>query len=141
MAAAVDQFIQAQPEATRELLQAARRFLHESAPGLSEAIKWRVPTFMQGKNLFYLNPHGDHVVLGFTGGAQMAEFRGVFDAVLSEVAHVKVRTPEDLRRPGLREAVRAAAGFRDVEVREKPKPDAPEVSLAGAREVGLNESG
>jgi hypothetical protein len=122
MAEAVDRFIEAQPDAVRPLLQATRRFLHECAPGLSEAIKWRVPTFMQGRNLFYLNPQADHVVLGFTGGAQMAEFRGVFDAVLAEVAHVRIRSADDLRRPGLREAVRAAAGFRDVEVREKERP-------------------
>lgn len=96
----------------RDLLQATREFLHDSAPGLTEAIKWRVPTFMQEKNRFYLNPEADHVVLGFTDGAKMEEFLQVFDAVKQEVAHVRIRSVEDLQRPGLREAVRAAAGYR-----------------------------
>jgi hypothetical protein len=139
MPAAVDLFISSQPDHLRPLLQATRRFLHETAPGLSEALKWRVPTFMHGRNLFYLNPQGDHVVLGFTNGAALEEFRGVFDAVLSEVAHVRIRTAEDLRRPGLREAVRAAAGYRDVEIREKERPAAQ--AQPGERERATAEVG
>ena len=110
--APVDQYIDSQPDNLRPLLQATREFLHESAPGLAEAIKWRVPTFMQDKNRFYLNPEADHIILGFTDGAKMEEFREVFDSVKQEVAHVRIRTVDDLKRPGLREAVRAAAGFR-----------------------------
>jgi len=79
---------------------------------VSEALKWGVPTFMLERNVFYLTPKGDHVVLGFVAGAQMLEFHGVFDRVLAEVAHVDVRAAADLERPGLRDAVRAAAGFR-----------------------------
>ena len=108
----VELFIRSQDDRVRPLLQAARAFLHETAPGLTEAMKWRVPTFMQDRNRFYLNPQGDHVILGFTDGAKMEEYREVFDQVKDEVAHVRIRTAEDLRRPGLREAVRAAAGFR-----------------------------
>lgn len=108
----VDEFIATQPERVRPLLQAAREFLHDSAPGLTEAVKWRMPTFMQDKNRFYLNPEPDHVILGFTDGAKMEEYRQVFDAVKQEVAHVRIRSVEDLQRPGLREAVRAAAGYR-----------------------------
>lgn len=110
--APVDAFIAQQPERIRRLLQATREFLHDAAPGLAEAIKWRVPTFMQGRNRFYLNPEKDHVVLGFVDGAKMLEFHGVFDAVKAEVAHVRIRSVDDLQRPGLRDAVRAAAGFR-----------------------------
>lgn len=108
----VDLFISSQPDRVRPLLQATRTFLHETAPGLTEAMKWRVPTFMQERNRFYLNPESDHVILGFTDGAKMEEFRQVFDQVKQEVAHVRIRTVEDLQRPGLREAVRVAAGFR-----------------------------
>ena len=107
----VEAFIADQKEPARSLLWLCRDYLHRNAPGVSEAIKWGVPTFMMERNLFYLNPKGDHVVLGFVAGAQMVEFRGVFDHVAAEVAHVKVRAAADLERPGLRDAVRAAAGF------------------------------
>lgn len=113
--AAVEGFISAQPEPARSLLWLCRDYLHRNAPGVSEALKWGVPTFMMERNLFYLNPKGDHVVLGFVSGAQMAEFRGVFDHVAAEVAHVRVRAAADLERAGLREAVRAAAGFASGE--------------------------
>lgn len=111
----VEGFIASQPEPARSLLWLCRDYLHRNAPGLSEALKWGVPTFMLGKNVFYLNPKGDHVVLGFVAGAQMAEFHGVFDHVAAEVAHVKVRGAPDLERLGLRDAVRAAAGFAPSE--------------------------
>lgn len=107
----VETFIAARTEPSRSLLWLCRDYVHRNAPGVSEAIKWGVPTFMLGRNLFYLNPKGDHVVLGFVAGAQMVEFRGVFDHVAAEVAHVFVRAAADLERPGLRDAVRAAAGF------------------------------
>lgn len=109
--AAVEGFISSQPEPVRSLLWLCRDYLHRNAPGVSEALKWGVPTFMMARNLFYLNPRQDHVVLGFVAGAQMVEFRGVFDHVAAEVAHVQVRSAADLDRPGLRDAVRAAAGF------------------------------
>ena len=112
---AVEAFIAAQPEPARSLLWLCRDYLHRTAPGVSEALKWGVPTFMMARNLFYLTPKGDHVVLGFVAGAQMVEFRGVFDHVAAEVAHVRVRTAADLDRPGLREAVRTAAGFASGE--------------------------
>lgn len=107
----VEAFIAAQPEPTRSTLWLCRDYLHRTAPGLSESIKWGVPTFMLERNRFYLNPRDDHVVLGFVSGAQMIEFHGVFDHVATEVAHVLVRTSRDLERPGLRDAVRAAAGY------------------------------
>jgi hypothetical protein len=110
----VDLYVASAPDAVRPLLQAARRFLHESVPGLAEAMKWRMPTFMRGRNLFYLNAQPDHVVLGFSAGASLKEHHAVFDAVKGEVAHVRLRTAADLDRPGLRDAVRAAAGFPPV---------------------------
>ena len=112
MTQTVDLFIRGQDDAVRPLLQATREFLHEAAPGLTEAMKWRKPTFMQDRNRFYLDAETDHIILGFTDGAKMEEHREVFDAVKAESAHVHIWTAEDLQRPGLREAVRAAAGFR-----------------------------
>ena len=113
--AAVEGFIAAQAEPARSLLWLCRDYLHRTAPGVSEAIKWGVPAFMMERNVFFLNPKPDHVVLGFVAGAHLAEFRGVFDHVATEVAHVLVRGAADLERPGLRDAVRAAAGFAPTE--------------------------
>lgn len=107
----MEAFITGQKEPVRSLLWLCRDYVHRNAPGVSEAIKWGIPTFMMERNLFYLNPKNDHVVLGFVAGAQMVEFRGVFDHVAAEVAHVLVRKAADLERPGLRDAVRTAAGF------------------------------
>lgn len=126
----VDAFVAAQAPAVRPLLDLCRTFLHSAAPGLREGIKWRVPTFMMEHNLFYLNPQADHVVLGFCNGAKMPEFRSVFDRVQAEVAHVLVRSVDDLRRPGLRAAVRHAAGLpTDEPVRLRDGPQAVRAAM------------
>jgi hypothetical protein len=108
----VDGYIDAHDEEVQALLEATRRYLHETAPGLTEAMKWKRPTFMQERNRFYLNAEADHIVLGFTDGAKMEAHAAVFDRLEAENAQVRIRSADDLNRPGLREAVRAAAGFR-----------------------------
>lgn len=123
----IDLYIAQQAEPIRQLMEMSRIFLHGAAPGLREGIKWRIPTFMMEHNVFYLNPQNDHVVLGFSNGAKMPEFRAVFDRVQAEVAHVVVRSIDDLKRPGLRAAVRAAAGF---------PPEGDTVALRDAVQLG-----
>jgi hypothetical protein len=110
---AFEELAAAVPPSIRPTLLAAREFLRESAPGLREGMKWNVPFFMLERNLFYLDPKEDRVVLGFCQGADLPGFSGVFDRVLKEVAQVDLRSPADLQRRGLREAVRAAAGLHD----------------------------
>jgi hypothetical protein len=98
------------PPASRAMAEAARAFLHRELAGLEETVKWGVPVLMRsGRNLFYLNPRPYGADLGFNRGAELPEFAGVFDQVLKQVALVRVRGEVDLRRPGLREAVAAAA--------------------------------
>jgi len=96
--------------------QAVRRFLREHAPGLRETVKWGLPFFVGAghRNAVYIDARKDKVILGFNDGAQMVEFHGVFDRVLRQVAQVDLRKPQDLRRPGLAEALRAAAEMAAV---------------------------
>lgn len=105
-------YYDARPAAMRELLLHARNFLLTEAPGLQEGMKWKLPFFMLPRNLFCLDAKGDHVELTFCQGAAMKEFHGVFDRVMKEIAVVNLRSTADLQKPGLRDAVRAAAGLK-----------------------------
>lgn len=97
------------PDPGDALLEAARAFVRRQAPTLRETMRHGVPFFVARRPALYLNPSRDGLWIGFPEGAAMVEFHGVFDEVLKVVAKVHVRTPRDLRRPGLDEAVRAAA--------------------------------
>jgi hypothetical protein len=90
---------------------AVRRFLRAHAPQLQETVKWGLPFFVGSghRNAVYIDARHDKVILGFNDGAEMVEFHGLFDRVLKQVAQVDVRRPEDLERPGLADALRAAA--------------------------------
>ena len=93
----------------RTLADHCRRFIRRHAPNLQETVKYGVPFFVGKRPAIYLNPQKDAVWMGFAEGASMAEFRGVFDEVLKVVAKVRVAHVRDLQRPGLADAVRAAA--------------------------------
>jgi hypothetical protein len=94
-------------------MQAARKFIRTHGPGLRETVKYGVPFFVGRRPAIYLNPSGKAVWMGFAEGAQMIEFHPVFDEVLKTVAKVRIESAKDLRKPGLAEAVTAAAEAAD----------------------------
>jgi uncharacterized protein YdhG (YjbR/CyaY superfamily) len=58
---AVDQYIQAQPERTRELLTQLREAIRRAAPGATEKISYGVPTFAYHGNLVHFAAFKRHI--------------------------------------------------------------------------------
>lgn len=58
---AVDQYIQAQPERTRELLTELREAIRRAAPGATEKISYGVPTFDHHGNLVHFAAFKRHI--------------------------------------------------------------------------------
>ena len=50
----IDEYIAAQPEDMRPLLQNIREAIRAAAPEATEKISWQMPTFWQGENLVTL---------------------------------------------------------------------------------------
>ncbi len=63
---AIDDYIAEQDPAVRPLLEEVRRCVRAAAPGASERISWRMPTFWQGENLVHFAAFKKH--LGFFPG-------------------------------------------------------------------------
>jgi uncharacterized protein YdhG (YjbR/CyaY superfamily) len=57
----IDEYIRDQPEELRELLNKVRATIHAAAPGATEKIAWRMPTFWQGKNLIHFAAFKNHL--------------------------------------------------------------------------------
>ncbi|MDR2931009.1 MAG: DUF1801 domain-containing protein [Propionibacteriaceae bacterium] len=57
----IDDYIAAQPEARRPLLQQVRACIHAAAPEASERISWRMPTFWQEENLIHFASFKNHL--------------------------------------------------------------------------------
>jgi hypothetical protein len=62
--------------------------------------------------VFVVSPHSKHVNLGLAGGATLPDPAGLLEGSGKLHRHVKVRTPDDLKRPALRALMSAALARR-----------------------------
>ncbi len=69
----IDEYIAAQPEDVRPLLQSIRGTIRAAAPEAIEKIAWRMPTFWQGENLIHFAAFKKHIGL-YPGGEATAAF-------------------------------------------------------------------
>ena len=105
----VERFVKNAEPGLQPTLREARRCIREWAPGLAEAYQWGTPVYRGTRAVMYLAIQKGQVVLGFCHANEMPEFAGWFDERLSIVGKVRLAGPEAMERPGLREAVEAAA--------------------------------
>ncbi|MFA5561447.1 MAG: DUF1801 domain-containing protein [Eubacteriales bacterium] len=69
----IDEYIAAQPEAVRPVLQTVRDTIRAAAPDAAEKISWSMPTFWQGENLIHFAAAQKHIGL-YPGGEATAAF-------------------------------------------------------------------
>ncbi len=69
----IDEYIAAQPEDVRPLLQSIRETIRAAAPEATEKISWHMPTFWQGENLIHFAAFKKHIGL-YPGGEATSEF-------------------------------------------------------------------
>ena len=58
--------------------------------------------------IFHIAVYSNHVNLGFNWGASLADPDEILEGEGKQIRHIRIRTPEDLRRPEIREYVRRA---------------------------------
>lgn len=59
--ATIDEYIAGFPPDIQEILQKIRAIIHEAAPEVEEAMKYRMPTFMLNGNLVYFAAFKNHI--------------------------------------------------------------------------------
>jgi hypothetical protein len=104
--------------ALRKIVRELKAFLKATVPDATETRNaWGVPTFevihpfciyMVGKN---------HVTLGFHSGALLSDPLGLLQGTGKNMRHVKLRTLEDLKHPGLKQLIAVAAKFEGTPMR------------------------
>jgi uncharacterized protein YdhG (YjbR/CyaY superfamily) len=77
--ASVDEYIKAQPEEIRPILNKVRETIRAAAPDAKEKISWQMPTFWQNENLIHFAAFKRHIGI-YPGG----EAVGVFAEKLKE---------------------------------------------------------
>jgi len=69
----IDEYIAAQPEDVRPLLQNIREAIRAAAPEATEKISWQMPTFWQGEDLIHFVVVKKHIGL-YPGGEATSDF-------------------------------------------------------------------
>lgn len=69
----IDDYIAAQPEDIRPILEQIRKTIREAAPEAVEKISWQMPTYWQGENLIHFAAFKKHIGL-YPGGEATTEF-------------------------------------------------------------------
>jgi hypothetical protein len=71
---------------------------------------WNIPVLQKADGVFcWFQVAKAHVSLGFPMGTSLADPEGLLEGSGKNMRHVKLRTPADLERAGLRELVAGAA--------------------------------
>lgn len=106
----LDRYISGFPEPVQQIMQKVRETIRLAAPEASETIKWRMPTFVQGRNLVHFAGHLHH--LGFYPGPRAIQ---VFEKELSSYSTSKgaIQFPYD--RPVPLELIDRIVKFRVIE--------------------------
>lgn len=82
-----------------ELLETLRQLIHQSVPGTTEAIKWRMPVFSNGNNFAYLQTAKKHVTLGFYNPEKIEDPDQLLEGAGKTMKHIKLKTMEEVNAP------------------------------------------
>jgi len=98
--ATVDDYLAAIPEPLRSVAAEARQVIDSSLDGAESAIRWAHPTWSFGKTpVCYLKTAKKHITFGFWHGASVNDRSGRLETSGEVMAHVKLRTREDIDPP------------------------------------------
>jgi hypothetical protein len=78
-----------------------------------------------GDGIFHIAVYAKGANLGFNDGATLDDPKGILEGCGNRIRHIKIRKPEDLRRPELRTYIRRARKKALTEARklgERPVP-------------------
>lgn len=105
----VTAYINEAPTGHKEIMEAVRRLIHESVPGLREEFKWSRPVFGAEKDFAYLQVTKGHVTLGFYRFDKLDDPKNLLEGTGKAMRHIKLKNPDDLDATLLTTWFKAAA--------------------------------
>lgn len=128
----IDAYIATFPSNVQESLQQIRTLIREVAPDAVEAMKYRIPTFVLGRNLVHFAAYENHIGFYPTPSAITA-----FASDFKDYVHAKGSVQFPLSRPIPFGLIRRMVEYRVREVRAKKQPaGSKEASPASRRAPG-----
>ncbi|SRR5712692_8786783 len=112
MADVVEEFLSNYPEEIRTIVAELRKMARRAMPGAHEflyydAINYSLSDSPLGR-VCYISPMETYVTVGFLFGARLDDQHHLLQGVGKRARHVKIKTLEEARNPGLKELLKAA---------------------------------
>jgi hypothetical protein len=106
----IDECLKDYPAKLQALAQELRQLVKKQVPDAKESVNsWGIPTFtLVGSFAFFLIAKS-HLSLGFALGTSLKDPHHLLEGTGKNLRHVKIRTAEDLAKPGLPELIVEAA--------------------------------
>jgi hypothetical protein len=94
-----DDYLADQSAGNQAIIRALRKFVRDSEPGLSEAVKWGNGCWI-GKSgpVAYVYSDTEYVQFGFFRGSSLKDPQGLLEGKGQYVRHIKVRKPSEIDR-------------------------------------------
>jgi uncharacterized protein YdhG (YjbR/CyaY superfamily) len=113
--ASVDEYLAAQPDRARRVLERVRRIIHKTVPGLEETISYGIPTFKLGDEVVAHIAGWKHFYSFYPANARLA---AEFGDELAPYLGAKSTLRFPLSDPVPRRLIERVAAFRAREVRD-----------------------
>jgi len=105
----VDAYIRAKNPQLQLVAAGLRALVKAVAPQLKEGVNpWGLPMFDSSGPFGYFMIGKSHVTFGLYAGTSLDDPEHLLDGAGKSLRHVKLRSVEDLKRPGLRKLVKSA---------------------------------
>lgn len=119
----IDEYVAQKGAELGDVAQGLRRLMKELVPSTTESVNpWKIPTFESNGPMCFFTIAKKHITFGFLRGTSLPDPANLLEGTGKNLRHVKLRTKEDLRAPGLKKLILAAARLNKKEPMEGMKP-------------------
>jgi hypothetical protein len=115
----VDDYVEKKGPKLIAVAEGLRRLVKKTVSGSTESMNpWNIPTFESNGPMCFFMVGKNHVTFGFLRGTALADPEKLLEGTGKNLRHVKLRTMEDLKRPGMKRLIVAAAKMNKREPME-----------------------
>ena len=98
----VNEYVAALPEPQQYLAKELRLLIKETAPSLTESLKWGVPCYSGKKNICYFVAQTGRLNFGFYEAALLSDPENLLEGTGAKMRHVKLDAGGEFPREALR---------------------------------------
>jgi hypothetical protein len=106
----IDDYVEKKGSKLIAVAEGLRRLVKKSVNGSTESVNpWGIPAFESNGPMCFFMVGKNHVTFGFLRGTSLPDPEKLLEGTGKNLRHVKLRTVEDLQRPGVKNLIVAAA--------------------------------